>query len=56
MKVIFYNLSLSILIGICTLTGLYGQDKLNILSYNVMHGFEGDSLSDHYPLLMTIVR
>lgn len=43
MKVIFYNLSLSILIGICTLTGLYGQDKLNILSYNVMHGFEGDA-------------
>src|SRR5690606_14416685 len=43
MKVVFSNLTLCILLCACMITGLHGQEKLKVLSYNVMHGFEGDA-------------
>lgn len=43
MKIIFYYLSFSFLIVSCSIIRLSGQDKLSVLSYNVKHGFEGDT-------------
>src|SRR5690606_9400688 len=44
MKVVFSNLALGILLCACIITGLHGQEKLKVLSYNVMHGFEEDTV------------